>query len=188
MKPSATRGAGLFAAISLLFLAGPGGCGHSSFDFVTDQANMESGGAGGSLPPMGSGGQSPPPGGGAPNVPSVGGFFPGGGSFGGEGGAPNCIGPGCPEERCCQTIDVTCAPFEGWCVYCSDQNQCGEGFSCDPLTDQCLPECTDHDSCPNPLPLCDPFRGVCTQCSENVHCTPGTSCVKGFCVPCEYCH
>jgi hypothetical protein len=174
-------------AIFLPFLLGAGGCGHASFDFLSNEANVESGGAGGSLSPVGSGGAPGTPSGGLPNFPEGGGDTGGGTlSGGGEGGGPPCAGPGCPDLSCCKDIDLSCGPFDAPCGYCSRPDQCPLGSTCDPLTDTCLPACDEHFECPNHLPLCDAPRGVCTQCYEDRHCKQdGMNCVQGFCFWCD---
>lgn len=182
MQRGSTRTLGVLAAVFLLFLAGSGGCGHSSFDFLSDQADMNSGSGGGSPPPPppGSGGWIAASSGGAPNFPASGGL-----SGGGEGGGPSCVGPGCGLQ-CCSQIDLTCRPFDTLCAYCSDPDQCPPGTHCDPFTNQCMAACDDDFDCPDAARLCDEARGVCVQCYENVHCrSRDMSCEWGFCFSCD---
>lgn len=189
MRSRFARLFGTFAAIFLLNSVAVVGCGHSTFDFLSDEANMDSGSGGGSPPASGSGGAS----GGQPQV-GVGGFqpFPGsggvsgggeGGDGGGLGGAPPCVGPGCPRP-CCSEIPLTCGPFDP-CNYCSRPEQCPSGFTCDTLTDQCLPACDDNFDCPDHLWLCDKARGICTECDGDVHCRDRKTCLLGLCISCD---
>lgn len=186
MRRRFPRVLGVFAAVLLLVSAAVVGCGHSTFDFLSDEANMDSGSGGELPPPAGSGGRPPVGSGGMfPMLPGSGGLASSGGEGGGggEGGAPPCLGPGCPKP-CCSDIEITCRPFDP-CAHCSRPDQCLIGFSCDPLTDQCLPGCDDHFDCPDHLRLCDDSRGVCTECLEDVHCRDKRTCLQGFCVACN---
>lgn len=188
MSHRSTRAIGALAAPFLLVSAAAGGCGHSMFNFASDEASAESGSGGGLPPVVGSGGVSGLGSGGGQQVGSGGfppfvgsGGFSGGGEGGGEGGGPPCAGPGCPERPCCGDLDPRCGPFDG-CGYCSHPDQCPLGFSCDPLTDQCLLGCDDDFDCPE---FCDRSRGVCVQCFEHVHCRDKRSCELGFCIACD---
>jgi len=190
MPQRSTQLFGICAALFSLPVAAAVGCGHSTFNFPTDEASSNSGSGGGSPPPMGSGGRPPVGSGGFPPFVGSGGFTAAGGQAGGqgggEGGGPACVGPGCPGPLCCGDLDITCDPFEP-CDYCSRPDQCSGGKRCDPLSDQCLPGCDDDFDCPDhALPLCDESRGVCIQCYEDVHCPErDMTCHRGFCVWCD---
>jgi len=186
MRRGATRIFGIFAAISLPLAVGAVGCGHTSFDFLSAEANMDSGSGGGYPPPQGSGGFPAASGGGMPVPPGTGGMS--GGGEGGQGGESGCYGGSCPELPCCDDIDVFCTPFEP-CIYCSQPEHCGPGYACDPFTNQCMPECDDDFDCPSHARLCDEARNVCIQCYDDVHCPRGRECEYGFCIACDdNCH
>ena len=73
----------------------------------------------------------------------------------------------CPPKQVC--LDGIC--YQG--TPCESDDACLEGFSCNFITNVCLPaaECESNDDCSLPRPACNTDTGRCVGCMEDAHCS-----------------
>ncbi|PIR66550.1 MAG: hypothetical protein COU51_03365 [Parcubacteria group bacterium CG10_big_fil_rev_8_21_14_0_10_36_14] len=120
-------------------------------------------------------------------------------------------GNSCTQDTCnsttwkCEHQNLTGACDDGkWCTvndYCSNglcisgsSRDCGTGYSCDELQDQCLykecttgSDCNDNntcttDACNSATWKCEHFALSGNSCDDGLYCTIGDYCVSGTCV------
>ena len=137
-------------------------------------------------------------------------FNTGMGPYKDMGGLEMCIGPhriGLPDSemggfcvpagssaslQLCST-DIDCNTREkcvcGRCIvkFCTRNDECGEGFSCDFTANRCVRQCDDVCDCSGPNARCD--IGMCQQmCLVNAECQTGEICslsrARCLTVPC----
>lgn len=94
-------------------------------------------------------------------------------------GATCCFGESCGGDTCGDACaEPTPACWQGTCVECLNDGQCGAGQKCDTATHKCKEEVGPQncDACTGSTPVCHPQLQKCVECLNSTHCASGQIC------------
>ena len=109
-------------------------------------------------------------------------------------GAQCCFGASCGGDACGDACEgETPACWQGTCVQCLNDGQCGAGQKCDTTSHKCTEDVGPQscDNCTGTTPVCHPQLQKCVECLNSTHCGSGqicdpntNSCTGDICAAC----
>jgi len=93
-----------------------------------------------------------------------------------------CQAPACASSKDCP-LELVCDKFQGICVECVEDADCGEGKKCNAQS-QCfdVTPCGSDKDCKDVGGVCDKAEGICVDCLADTDCGEEQVCVASTCL------